>query len=83
MTPEPSELQELVRTLHQQATPWLPAGLGSRLDWGPAVSPDSVVVSCERLNQILDHSPGDFTVRVQAGTPLVELQEALAHHGQW
>ena len=82
MTPEPSELQELVRTLHQQASPWLPAGLGSRLDWGPKVSPDAVV-SCQKLNQILEHSPGDFTVRVQAGTPLVELQEALAHHGQW
>ena len=82
MTPEPSELQELVRTLHQQASPWLPAGLGSRLDWGPKVSPDAVV-SCQKLNQILEHSPGDFTVRVQAGTPLVELQEALAHHRQW
>ena len=83
MTPEPSELQELVRTLHQQASPWLPAGLGSRLDWGPPVSPGSAVVSCQKLNQILEHSPGDFTVRVQAGTPLVELQAALAHHGQW
>jgi len=83
MTPEPSELQELVRTLHQQAAPWLPAGLGSRLDWGPKVTPGSAVVSCQKLNQILEHSPGDFTVRVQAGTPLVELQEALAHHGQW
>ena len=83
MTPEPSELQELVRTLHQQASPWLPAGLGSRLDWGPPVSPGSAVVSCQKLNQILEHSPGDFTVRVQAGTPLVELQEALAHHRQW
>jgi glycolate oxidase FAD binding subunit len=83
MTPEPSELQELVRTLHQQATTWLPAGLGSRLDWGPPVSPGSAVVSCQKLNQILEHSPGDFTVRVQAGTPLVELQEALAHHRQW
>ncbi len=83
MTPEPSELQELVRTLHQQAFPWLPAGLGSRLDWGPKMSPGSVVVSCQKLNRILEHSPGDFTVRVQAGTPLVELQEALAHHGQW
>ena len=82
MTPEPSELQELVRTLHQQASPWLPAGLGSRLDWGPKVSPDAVV-SCQKLNQILEHSPGDFTVRVQAGTPLVELQAALAHHRQW
>jgi len=83
MTPEPSELQELVRTLHQQGSPWLPAGLGSRLDWGPKVSSGSVVVSCQKLNQILAHSPGDFTVRVQAGTPLVELQAALAHHGQW
>ncbi len=83
MTPEPSELQELVRTLHQQAAPWLPAGLGSRLDWGPKVSPGSAVVSCQKLNQILEHSPGDFTVRVLAGTPLVELQEALAHHRQW
>ena len=83
MTPEPSELQELVRTLHQQAAPWLPAGLGSRLDWGPQVSPGSAVVSCQKLNQILEHSPGDFTVRVQAGTPLVELQETLAHHRQW
>ena len=83
MTPEPSELQELVRTLHQRAAPWLPAGLGSRLDWGPKVSPGSAVVSCQKLNQILEHSPGDFTVRVQAGTPLVELQEALAHHRQW
>ena len=83
MTPEPSELQELVRTLHQQASPWLPAGLGSRLDWGPPVSPGSAVVSCQKLNQILEHSPGDFTVGVQAGTPLVELQAALAHHGQW
>ena len=83
MTPEPSELQELVRTLHQQAAPWLAAGLGSRLDWGPKVSPGSTVVSCQKLNQILEHSPGDFTVRVQAGTPLVELQAALAHHRQW
>ena len=83
MTPEPSELQELVRTLHQQASPWLPAGLGTRLDWGPKVNSGSAVVSCHKLNQILEHSPGDFTVRVQAGTPLVELQAALAHHGQW
>ena len=36
MRPEPSELQELVRELHQQATPWLPAGLSSRLSWGVA-----------------------------------------------
>ena len=80
--PEPGELQELVRELHRQGTPWLPAGLGSRLDWGAAVAP-CTVVSCAGLSGIREHSPGDFTVTVGAGTPLEELQEALAPHRQW
>jgi len=88
MRPEPSELQELVRELHRQATPWLPAGLGSRLLWGPPVSAgcerdEPLVVSTARLSGISEHNPGDFTVSVAAGTPLVELQDELAHHGQW
>ena len=83
ITPEPSELQELVRALHQQATPWQPAGLGSRLSWGPPVADGSPTVSCSRLRGIVEHSPGDFTVTAQAGTPLVEVQAELAHHGQW
>ena len=86
--PEPSELQELVRDLHRQATPWLPAGSGSRLAWGPAVQAgpgqsEPLVLSTARLNRILSFSPEDFTVTVQAGTPLVVLQQELAHHRQW
>lgn len=86
--PEPSELQELVRDLHRQATPWLPAGGGSRLAWGPAVQAgpgqsEPLVLSTARLNRILSFSPEDFTVTVQAGTPLVVLQQELAHHRQW
>jgi len=81
--PEPSELQELVRELHRQASPWLPSGLGSRLDWGPAVHPASALVSTKRLDRILDHNPGDFTVTVQAGMPLQELQRQLAQQRQW
>jgi glycolate oxidase FAD binding subunit len=86
--PESSELQELVRELHQQATPWLPAGSGSRLDWGPPVlagagQGDPLVLSTARLNRIVSFSPDDFTVTVQAGTPLLVLQQELAHHRQW
>ena len=86
--PEPSELQELVRDLHRQATPWLPAGSGSRLAWGAAVQAgpgqsEPLVLSTARLNRILSFSPEDFTVTVQAGTPLVVLQQELAHHRQW
>jgi glycolate oxidase FAD binding subunit len=83
MTPEPHELQELVRDLHRQAGAWLPAGLGSRIGWGPPVAQPHTVLSCARLNRILEHNPGDFTITVEAGTPLVVVQEVLAHHGQW
>ena len=83
ISPEPGELQELVRELHRQAAPWQPAGLGSRLSWGPQPEPGSATVSCRALRGIVEHSPGDFTVTVWAGTPLVDLQAELAHHGQW
>ncbi|EDY39266.1 glycolate oxidase chain [Cyanobium sp. PCC 7001] len=83
ITPETRELPQLVQDLHERNLPWLPAGLGSRLDWGPPVHPSHTALSCARLNRILEHNPGDFTITVEAGTPLVAVQQALAHHGQW
>ncbi|MFS6826553.1 FAD-binding oxidoreductase [Cyanobium sp. ATX-6F1] len=62
--------------------PWLPAGHGSRLHWGPP-SPKATAVSCRRLDRLIDHAVGDFTVTVQAGLGLKELQEALAERQQW
>ena len=86
--PEPSELQELVQQLHRQALPWLPAGSGSRLHWGAPVQPGSGeseprVISTGKLNQLVEHCAGDFTVTVQAGMPLQTLQSELAGAGQW
>jgi glycolate oxidase FAD binding subunit len=83
MRPEPHELPKLVRDLHQQGRAWLPAGLGSRLDWGPPLSQPAEVVSCARLDRIVEHNPGDFTLTVEAGAPLAAVQEALAPHRQW
>jgi glycolate oxidase FAD binding subunit len=81
--PTLSALQEQVRQLHADATPWLPAGLGSRLDWGSPVQADSLVISGRALGGIRSHNPDDFTVTVAAGTPLAELQQALAAQRQW
>ena len=83
ITPEPDALEPLVRELHRQATPWLPAGQGSRLHWGAPVAAGTTVVSCRRLDRLLEHAVGDFTVTVQAGMPLRDLQAALAEAGQW
>jgi len=80
--PEPGDLKDLVRDLHRQGTPWLPAGLASRLDWGPPCQPCRVL-STAALRGVVEHNPGDFVVRVAAGTPLEELQAQLAAHQQW
>jgi glycolate oxidase FAD binding subunit len=83
LEPDRRDLPDLVRQLHEASLPWLPAGHTSRLHWGPPVQGTCTVVSARRLDRILEHNPGDFTVTVEAGTPLVQLQETLAAHGQW
>jgi len=84
--PEPSTLQELVHGLHRRAAPWLASGLGTRLDWASPVLPapgGPLVISTCKLDQVVEHRAGDFTVTVQAGHPLVALQDMLAEAGQW
>jgi glycolate oxidase FAD binding subunit len=88
IVPEPHALPDLVQELHRQAAPWLPAGQGTRLHWGPPVQPGAgqehpTVVSTARLDRIVEHCVGDFTVTVQAGVPLQQLQQELAARGQW
>ncbi|MBM5815870.1 MAG: FAD-binding oxidoreductase [Cyanobacteria bacterium K_Offshore_surface_m2_239] len=81
--PSRDELPDLVRDLHRTGTPWLPAGLASRLDWGPPPRQPCEPLSVARLSRIVEHNPGDFTITVEAGLPLAEAQRALATHGQW
>ena len=83
LTPDRHELVELVRDLHSQASPWIPSGLGNHLHWGPQPQIQSSVLSLHRHNQVLEHASGDYTVTVEAGMPLSELQAVLAERGQW
>jgi glycolate oxidase FAD binding subunit len=81
--PTRDALPELLCQWHREGTPWLPAGLASRLDWGPPVQTPCERLSIDRLDRILEHNPGDFTITVEAGAPLLEVQRLLASHGQW
>ena len=81
--PQASEIQDLVRQLHRQQTAWLPCGLGSRLDWGPPLRQPCELLSCARLDRIVEHNPGDFTLTVEAGTPWAVIQDLLAREQQW
>lgn len=83
MQPDAKDLPELVRELHRKGTAWVPSGLGTRLDWGAPLRQPCATVSCAALRGIVEHNPGDFTLTVRAGTPLREVQQALAEHRQW
>lgn len=63
----------------------IPAGTGSKLDWGGLVQAGrtAIVVSTKRLDQLIDHAIGDLTVTVEAGMPFATLQAILAQKGQF
>lgn len=84
VTPERNELMQLVQQLHASASPWVPSGFGNHLHWGAALQPDAgPTLSMARINRVLQHAVDDFTVTVEAGLPLEELQQVLAEKGQW
>ena len=58
-------------------------GGGSKLGWGRVPSHVGLVISTEKLNQLIAHRHGDMTVTAQAGMPLVELNRRLVEHRQY
>lgn len=83
LQPARAELPDLVRTLHASRTPWRPAGRGEHLHWCRQGRADGTVVSLAGHNRILHHAVDDFTVDVEAGMALPQLQAALASRNQW
>lgn len=76
-------LTEVMRCAHKEGWRVLACGHGSKLSWGGQVQAVDVVISTERLNQIVQHAVGDLTVTVQAGVSFAELQTTLRQAGQF
>ncbi len=84
MTPSPavvpadvSSLQEAVRA-HRCV--W-PRGAGTKT--GLAPPPGAAVVELCRLRGVVEYDPGEFTFTALAGTPVREVEQLLAAHGQY
>lgn len=56
-------------------------GHGTKSFYGNAQ--EAAVLSTEELRGITAYEPSELVVSVRAGTPLHELEAALAEHGQW
>ena len=53
-------------------------GGGTKLDWHPAPERCDAILSTAALTGIVDHQPGDMTLVARAGTPLADVQAAVA-----
>lgn len=78
-----AQLAEIVACAHHHNWRILPCGSGSKLGWGGLAAGVEVVVSTERLNQVIEHAVGDLTVTVEAGTNFAKLQQTLAQQRQF
>lgn len=78
-----AELAEVISCAFLNNWRILTCGSGSKLGWGGLAKNVQVVVSTERLNQLIEHAVGDLTLTVEAGTKFADIQTRLAAVGQF
>jgi glycolate oxidase FAD binding subunit len=76
-------LAEALREADQAEATVALAGAGSKAGWGGRGATPDRIVHTTGLTGVVEHARGDLVVTALAGTPLADVQEALAHTGQW
>jgi glycolate oxidase FAD binding subunit len=77
------EVLALVREGVAKRRPFVVEGRGTKRHHGPAAAEDAVRVSLARLADVTALEPGDLVMSARAGARLLDVQAALAAHGQW
>jgi glycolate oxidase subunit GlcD len=72
------EISEIVKLASREGWKVLPAGGGTWLK-----RKADLIVSTQRLNQIIEHEPADLIAVAQAGVRLTDFNAKLAENGQW
>ncbi len=82
---EPASEQEIAAVLARCSEHGLavaPRGGGTKLGWGNPPRALDIVLSLERLDNLVEHAHGDMTATIQAGMRFADVQTALAQNGQ-
>ncbi|ASU83054.1 FAD-binding oxidoreductase [Nocardiopsis gilva YIM 90087] len=79
--PDPASASELMAAAARHGLAMVPRGHATKMGWGGPPERCDLVIDTRELNGI-DHATGDLVVRVGAGTPMAELEAALAKAGQ-
>jgi len=76
------EISALMQLASGEGLAVAPRGGGTKMHWGNPPRSLDLILSTARMNEVLEHAPGDQVVRVQAGVKLEDLQEQLAEADQ-
>ena len=79
---EPSGVREAVRTAYDARRPVYPQGGGTALDYGMVPTQPGVSLDLSGLSKIVDYTPRDMTILVEAGVRMSDLAAMLAAEGQ-
>ncbi len=77
------EVADLIGRAASEQAAVVPWGAGTRQHIGCPPERYDLALCLDRLDQVLDYTPADLVVTVQAGVTLGALQDRLAHNGQW
>jgi glycolate oxidase FAD binding subunit len=78
-----SEASQVLRAAADDGLAVAFSGGGGKLGLGNPPDRVDLLVSTQRMDQVLEHAAGDLVVRAQAGVRLADLQQLLAPAGQW
>jgi len=77
-----NETASILRSANDTGQAVIPAGGGTKLDWGNPPRKADILLSVRRMNRVIEHAWADLTVTVEAGCTIAEVQRTLAEHGQ-
>lgn len=77
------EACEVLRLAASEGWAVVPAGAGTWLDAGNALSRADVILSTRRMQRIIEHEPADLVAIAEAGVTFPALNRELARAGQW
>lgn len=77
------EVSEVLSLAAHTGITVIPEGGGTKRGYGGTLEAADVLLSMKKIRGIVEHEAGDLILTVKAGTPLADIQHALAEKGQF
>jgi glycolate oxidase FAD binding subunit len=77
-----AQVAEVLRAAAAHGLTVVPRGRGTKLSWAMPPASADVLLDVSRLDQVLDHQPGDLIAAAQAGARLTDVQTVVGEAGQ-